>query len=120
MVLRGVSPRPLSNPPTHKHHPCIPSTLDSQNSIVVVPSNHPIFHSPKMLKKHGSLFHIGERSVLRRAGATCDLLLSARTAEEKPIKLIIKAMPGIQAFIHDKLSANSTPPKVNVNGDATR
>ncbi|KAI0723546.1 histone deacetylase complex protein [Earliella scabrosa] len=85
--------------------PATPRDMDElrkwyyENSIVVVPSNHPIFHSPKMLKKHGSLFHI---------------------AEEKPIKLIIKAMPGIQAFIHDKLSANSTPPKVNVNGDATR
>ncbi|KAI0708396.1 hypothetical protein C8Q76DRAFT_799663 [Earliella scabrosa] len=73
--------------------------VDEKNSIVVMPANHVIFHTAKMLKEHGSLFHI---------------------AAEKPIKLIVKAMPGIQAFIHDKLSANSTPPKVNVTRDATR
>ena len=33
-------------------------------------------------------------------------------AEEKPIKLIIKAMPGIQSYIQDKLGSS-----VRVNGD---
>ncbi|KAL1942417.1 hypothetical protein VTO73DRAFT_6019 [Trametes versicolor] len=62
------------------------------NSIVVVPSNHPIFHDSKTMKKHGQVFRIDE---------------------EKPIKLIIKAMPGIQGFIKDKFS------NASVNGDAT-
>ncbi|OJT11513.1 Histone deacetylase clr3 [Trametes pubescens] len=61
------------------------------NSIVVVPSNHPIFHDSKTMKKHGQVFRIDE---------------------EKPIKLIIKAMPGIQGFIKDKFS------NASVNGDA--
>ncbi|KAI0773740.1 histone deacetylase complex protein [Fomes fomentarius] len=65
-----------------------------ENSIVVVPSNHSIFHSPKLLKKHGTIYHI---------------------AEEKPIKLIIKAMPGLQSFISEKL-----PGKPKVNGDSKR
>ncbi|KAI8994037.1 histone deacetylase complex protein [Trametes punicea] len=55
------------------------------NSIVVVPSKHPIFHDSKVLKKHGSIFRIDE---------------------EKPIKLIIKAMPGIQSFIKEKFMSN--------------
>ncbi|TFK85072.1 histone deacetylase complex protein [Polyporus arcularius HHB13444] len=62
------------------------------NSIVIVPNTHNIFHSAKMLKKHGTIFHI---------------------AEEKPIKLIIKAMPGIQTFVEDKLGESA---KVKVNG----
>ncbi len=33
-----------------------------QNSIVVVPSNHPIFHDSKTMKKHGQVFRIGEHS----------------------------------------------------------
>ncbi|KAI0661449.1 histone deacetylase complex protein [Cubamyces menziesii] len=57
-----------------------------ENSIVVVPTTHPIFHDSKALKKHGSIF---------------------RMDEEKPIKLIIKAMPGIQSFIKEKLSVTA-------------
>lgn len=37
----------------------------------------------------------------------------ALSDEEKPIKLIIKAMPGIQGFIKDKFL------NASVNGDAT-
>ncbi|TBU50538.1 histone deacetylase complex protein [Dichomitus squalens] len=64
------------------------------NSIVIVPSNHRIFQNPKTFKKHGSIFRI---------------------AEEKPIKLIIKAMPGIQSFIKEKLGAGA-----RTNGEAKR
>ncbi|KAI0829722.1 histone deacetylase complex protein [Trametes gibbosa] len=64
-----------------------------ENSIVVVPSNHPIFRDSKALKKHGKIFRIDE---------------------EKPIKLIIKAMPGIQGFIEEKFAR----PSVDTNRDA--
>ncbi|KAI0644758.1 histone deacetylase complex protein [Trametes meyenii] len=64
-----------------------------ENSIVIVPSHHPLFHDSKTLKKHGSIF---------------------RMDEEKPIKLIIKAMPGIQSFIKQKLG-----PGTGVNGKAS-
>nr|VWO99350.1 Transcriptional repressor TUP1 [Ganoderma boninense] len=56
-----------------------------QNSIVIVPANHRIFQNPKTFKKHGTIFRI---------------------AEEKPIKLIIKAMPGIQSYIQEKLGSS--------------
>lgn len=38
------------------------------------------------------------------------------TAEEKSIKLIIKAMPGLKAFMYEKLS----PAKSRLNGDSKR
>ncbi|KAI0674933.1 histone deacetylase complex protein [Trametes maxima] len=62
------------------------------NSIVIVPSHHSLFHNNKTLKKHGSIF---------------------RMDEEKPIKLIIKAMPGIQSFIKQRLG-----PGAGANGNA--
>ncbi|KAI0769366.1 histone deacetylase complex protein [Trametes elegans] len=65
-----------------------------ENSIVIVPLNHPIFHDSKTLKKHGSIFRIDEA---------------------KPIKLIIKAMPGIQSFIKEKFGLTT-----GVNGKARR
>ena len=64
-----------------------------------------------MLKKHGTIYHIGA-SV---SSETRPLLNPATIAEEKPIKLIIKAMPGIRGFIEEKLATGS-----RLNGDARR
>ncbi|OSX56322.1 hypothetical protein POSPLADRAFT_1175378 [Postia placenta MAD-698-R-SB12] len=55
-----------------------------QNSLVVVPSGHNIFHDQKIKMKHGSV---------------------VRTDETKAIKLIIKAMPYIKEFITGRLAS---------------
>ena len=105
MVLRSKSLRAtiqwilLTRPPLN----CI------QNSIVIVPANHRIFQNPKTFKKHGTIFRIGTSPVLYTR-PNAHLVVCA--AEEKPIKLIIKAMPGIQSYIQDKLGSSA-----RVNGD---
>ncbi|CDO76009.1 hypothetical protein BN946_scf184665.g1 [Trametes cinnabarina] len=86
------------------HHvpatPRDPSSLRQwyyNNSIVIVPSKHPIFHDSRALKRHGNIFRHGLAD------------------EEKPIKLIMKAMPGIQAFIKGKFES-----RVDTNGVGQR
>ena len=79
-----------------------------------MPNTHNIFHSAKMLKKHGTIFHIGEWFPVIY-GTIPHLPPIPPLAEEKPIKLIIKAMPGIQRFVEDKLGEGA-----KVNGDSER
>ena len=75
---------------------------------MVVPTTHPIFHDSKALKKHGSIFRMGESVIYVDLPRSRPPELSVQhTDEEKPIKLIIKAMPGIQSFIKEKLSVTA-------------
>ncbi|OBZ68110.1 Histone deacetylase clr3 [Grifola frondosa] len=57
-----------------------------ENSLVAVPSSHKILTDMKIYKKHGFV---------------------TRIDEEKPIKLIIKALPVIQKFVKGKLALTS-------------
>lgn len=86
-----------------------------QNSIIVLPSTHTSFHLQKTYKKHGTLFHVGEQASpsYTRVNFPAYIYMVAMAAEEKPMKLIIKALPGIKAFIATKLEANT-------NGDPQR
>ncbi|KAI0633452.1 histone deacetylase complex protein [Trametes polyzona] len=76
--LRTIPATPKNNIPLREWY--------FNNSTVIVPSTHPMLTDSKMLKRHGSVF---------------------RMDEEKPIKLIIRAMPGIQTFIQQQLAANT-------------
>ncbi|KAI9061652.1 histone deacetylase complex protein [Trametes sanguinea] len=78
----------LHNVPTTPSHSGLLRQWYYENSIVVVPTKHSLFHESKTLKKHGKIF---------------------RMDEEKPIKLIIKAMPGIQSFIKEKFASSVNP-----------
>ena len=78
-----------------------------QNSVVIVPKTHHIFTNEKILKKHGNIYrHRKYLHLLTSSQSLCAdcLILGMYIAEEKPIKLIIKAMPGIQTFIKERLS----------------
>ena len=83
-------------------------TLRTQNSIVVIPKSHQMWHSQKMVKRHGKIYRHGLGPALVGVeGCTDGLVLRPNIVEEKPIKLLLKAMPGIQQFIKEKLGRPS-------------